>query len=85
MRSVEVTPLHQAILEAVGEAGAPPEKMRLSGREFGELERAGLIVLWVSGSERPQSIYGGGMSPGWVYLTGLGAEVLGLPPSLRLA
>lgn len=77
--------MHRAILEEIGETGVPSEKLLHSGREYGDLEQAGLIVLWPRGSQRPHSIYGGGTSPGWVYLTGQGAEALGLQPSLRLA
>lgn len=85
MSSVHLTRVHRAILEEIGEAGVPAEKLLQSGREYGDLERDGLIVLWPRGSQRPNSIYGGGLSPGWVYLTGQGAEAIGLPPSLRLA
>jgi hypothetical protein len=81
---MELTRVHRAILETVGEAGASPEKLRLSGREFGELERAELIVFWAVGSQRPSSIYGGGLMPGRMYLTAKGAQAAGLPPSLRL-
>lgn len=77
--------MHRAILEAIGESGAAPETLRLSGREYGELERAGMIVFWPTGNRRPPSIYGGGITSGRVYLTGAGAEAAQLPPSLRLA
>jgi hypothetical protein len=83
--SPALTEQHREILRKIGERGAPAEKILGYGREFGELGAAGLVVFWSHRQPRPSSVYGGGVAPGYWYLTFAGAEALGLPPVLRLA
>lgn len=83
---MELTAQHREILTAIGEAGAPAERLRRHGREFGELSANRLIVFWPLGGARPATIHGPGTIPGRWYLTAAGTEAAGLePPALRLA
>ncbi len=82
---MDLTPQQQEVVDYVGMTGCLPTNR--FGREFGELERAGLIVFWPVGALRPMGIFGGGTEWGRWYLTRAGAHHLGtlqLPP-LRFA
>jgi hypothetical protein len=81
---VDLAEQHILIMELIGLAGAEPDRLRSSGREFTELEQADFIVFWRQGGVRPESIFGGGTVSGRWYLTFAGAEKLGLEmPPLR--
>jgi len=73
-----LSPTHERVLAAVGWGGIQPERLSRNGREFGELEREGLVVFWPIGSQRPEGAYGGAVTPGRWYLTIAGAEAIGL-------
>ena len=73
----ELTASHRKILEQIGLSRVEPARLR-DGRDFGELERTGLVVFWRIGADRPDRIYGPGDMPGRWYLTQAGAEAIGL-------
>jgi hypothetical protein len=73
-----LSPAQQRVLAAIGWAGIEPERLSRDGREFGHLEREGLVVFWSIGGQRPESAYGGAITPGRWYLTAAGAEAIGL-------
>ncbi|HST14896.1 MAG TPA: hypothetical protein VLJ44_08615 [Gaiellaceae bacterium] len=73
----ELTANHLKLLEQVGLSGIEPERVR-DGRDFGHLERLGLVVFWQIGRGRPDGIYGAGVAPGRWYLSHAGAEAIGL-------
>jgi hypothetical protein len=74
---IELSPAHRKILEEIRLAGAGPEQLGSHGREFSDLERAGLIVFWPIRGQRPKGIFGPGVTPARWYLTAAGAEVIG--------
>ena len=87
-RSIEITPIHEEILQAIGLTGAPWSALRRVGmpREFDDLRHAGLIVYWPEGQPPPQSMFPSEGQPGHWFLTTEGVQVAGLDlPPLRLS
>jgi hypothetical protein len=75
---VALTPIHESILAEIGWSGIEPERLTRNGREFDELKRDGLIVFWPIREQRPESAYGGAITPSRWYLTTAGAAAIGL-------
>jgi hypothetical protein len=89
MVSIEITPIHLEILQAIGFDGAPWSELKTVGlaREFDDLRHAKLIVYWPEGQPPPVSMLSSDSGrPGHWYLTIAGAEAAGIElPPLRLA